>query len=1387
MQELVQGLYKQTNVSKNPPSTWAQAKNIVVGRKLRSVSNEEGFVNITDVSDLEGTIIGCIPLNESAIVFTEFAGEGIIGEVSATGYEVIIRSTGLNFNINNPISGDYIYNFREELTIVFWDGLADNANPPKLLNTDCLPFKVDVDKRPIDISDLILLKLFPDIGCTDIVLNNVLDGGGTWDTGAHYFTKAYVLPDNSITNYTPLSNPVFIIKDLTSNDYNLIDGGEAGTNTTKSISLTFNNLITNYKKIRIACISKINGVLSAFTFPDREIRNTELTIRLTRTEDIINTSVGSIIVPNANFNRINSGVFLENRLHIANLKQEDKLDYQAYANNIKVKWIRNQNIKLGQYEGSYKDPIILFDKKGFAADEVYGFVIAFGLKDGTISEWFHIPGRDSAPIGIGGFGDRSLISTINIVFPSPNYTEALLVDPNAQYFQLFNSAKATGEMGFWENENETYADVDCSDIKDATGVIGTLRNEKVRHHKFPSYVQLNSWGSPFYDATAVAPANNIVEFRGITENFAGANAWFGPPGVKDRLRYVWSNSLALTVDPVYFTQLDDSPLILEAVSTFTVLIRIDFEITAGCITDLEFIIENPSGTELKTYSINLTGSAFAWQAGSINEVFQFKLYTGYKIRLSWTKNSKVNYPRFRNGNSLTITVNNFNEITTDTKAMGVRFEDIYVPPEIADKVTCHYFGYLQRDLQNNIKVATSLIDRDVVAEDTDREFRIRNFDLGANKPQLEVNYLKSILYYATPAVPKIDNIYGIVLTAEPQIYQQDFKAVEKSEYKLLIDFLESGETREGNDFGVKTVNTYTTEATTPTRNFGTLVSLYTYRKDLYFNYSVQKVVIMGYKPIAATQEMYGGDVHINYISLLHGLQIYRAALPTIVYPELFYFLLKNYVTENVTNSEMRYSDESNKYAPRDLGFFVTSEPFIYLALDYSQANPDAVRYTEIDKVDYRIPTWNLYNKDYTSVNDIIPQLIFECNDDCNTFTNSFPFRIARSLISGNEDGTASWRKFLANDYYDMPYKDKGSITRIVNYGNSLVIHQTYSTFLASTKDVITTAETDLYIGKGDIFDREPKELMISGSSNAYAGCQSRWAGVVTKHGYIFWDMLAGKVFIFTGKIKEISSEGLKFYLEKNGQLLDKTIDNPFIDRGLCVGYDEKENRALFTKTDSANSFTLSYSFHLGKWVCNHDYIPNGYYNNRAGEFALRSAGGNSGGTTFPAVFKMNIENTYGKYFLSATTFPSYLDVVISTKELVKFISIIWETEVYELTNNETNRYYDETITQIMCYDNYRCTGLIDLQNNKNIVNDNLRRTLTTWMFNEIRDIVIDKDNITIFENGDINLANLNNNTLFFKKSKFIDNFIVIRLQYDNLVQKGIDIKGVTVTAIKSER
>ena len=121
-----------------------------------------------------------------------------------------------------------------------------------------------------------------------------------------------------------------------------------------------------------------------------------------------------MLTPTTTFKRVKTGTILENRLHVSNTKQQEILDYQAYANNIKMTWVRVDDINLLKSKGSYKDPLFLFDKKGYAMDSVYAPVIIFKLLDGTFSRAFHIP--NVAPRGLAsyvGFFPNDLISDIN--------------------------------------------------------------------------------------------------------------------------------------------------------------------------------------------------------------------------------------------------------------------------------------------------------------------------------------------------------------------------------------------------------------------------------------------------------------------------------------------------------------------------------------------------------------------------------------------------------------------------------------------------------------------------------------------------------------------------------------------------------------------------------------------------------------------------------------------------------------------------------------------------------------------------------------------------------------------------------------------------------------
>jgi hypothetical protein len=131
--ELNKGMYQDTTLDKTPQGAWRVARNIVVGQSLRNVVNERGFNKVTNMGNFDGIIIGFIEMNNDVVFFTQ---NGAVGEIVVFNdmltYQRILRSTALNFSIDNPIRGDYTYNFKGERIITWWDGLADDANEYRL-------------------------------------------------------------------------------------------------------------------------------------------------------------------------------------------------------------------------------------------------------------------------------------------------------------------------------------------------------------------------------------------------------------------------------------------------------------------------------------------------------------------------------------------------------------------------------------------------------------------------------------------------------------------------------------------------------------------------------------------------------------------------------------------------------------------------------------------------------------------------------------------------------------------------------------------------------------------------------------------------------------------------------------------------------------------------------------------------------------------------------------------------------------------------------------------------------------------------------------------------------------------------------------------------------
>lgn len=1355
--ELNKSLIKQTTLDKIPQGAWYNARNIVVGESIRNIVNEKGFKNVTRLYSTgnETWLIGYIEMNEDVVVFLHdtFLGAStcIVGIVdNMNTYRTIISSIYLNFSLNNPIRGDFTRNFKNERIIVWWDGLEDSANTPKTLNIDCLPFDVNINFEPA-FADLNLLELFPTIKHLDITLNSVNDGGGKLATGAYWITRAYVHPDGSVTNFSIPSNPIFIYEDITSKRYPEIGGCPVGTISTKSITITLNNLSSEFNNLQIGLISRVGGVLSAKIIPNIKYNTTSKEITITGEESTaFDTSIGSIIVPNSTYKRVHSGVFLQDRLYLTNLKKEVDIDYQQYANNIKAEWVRTEDVSLGSYAGSYKDPVFLFDKKGFAFDEVYGFVMAFGMLDGTISNWFHIVGRAKSTIGIGVYEDDALVSVINGTNPDANFDEALLLDANIKYYQAFNTAKSDGTMGYWENYDETYPDEDCSDIKDAAGVvIGTLRNEKVRHHKMPDINQLNTWGSPIY--TQAGSAIGDVFFQ--TPNLLALGPWAGA----GNLDYDFPTRIASGLIDGSITDTSVPGLMTLTITTNETLnFTLRTRLKGNSKAEFEFVILNTANTIIFRRYLSINGNIFFTDdtGEQIDNISNLQLKVGYVIRARCTRENTIDSPSVLFGTNMLR--DNFEDGSTTGKVLGVKFSDVNIPTHIRDKISCVYFGFLKRTTSNSTKVAQSVIDYNQDAIDVNKIFGIRHHDISHIQAGIETNYLKTNYYLSNASIMGISSIYlgGYTLNIA-QTYNNTFRHIKRGEYKPRIAFPEDGITIQEPEYEIETTNNYTL----PAANF-VIASLFRYKKNVYQDYATHKVTIMGVfdAPFIGSKTVYNGDVHLNYQSLVHRIN----------YSAYDYFLF-HYVMENITNVELRHGSEQFPVPPKELGKFDL---------------------TSTDGVGVEAFNGWIYNDDYTSHNDLIPSVIFECLTLCDNSTNKFPFRIARSTIINTESTINSWRTFKVNEYYEMKDRDKGEVYRIDKYGGSLLINQLYSFFVAQVKDIIYTNDTDLFIGRGDIFDRDPREVVPSGKSNSFAGCQSLWGARVTKQGYIFVDKNAGKVFVFRGELEEVSANGMYQFFETHLKDTTGSIgDNPFDSNGIIIGFDNEENRLLITVLKEEQPYTLSYSFHREGWICLHDYLPIAYTDNVKGVFNFLNI---IDGINRPTIYKMNsTEVGRGIYHAPFIIYPWYIDVVFVAEEFVRFMALYWETDFMDIVPERLNNLrYDLTLSHIMAYDNHRNTGLINVRPGRSItsgVNNNTRRVLDGWQYTGLRDAVIDKNVKTVDDFGNVDTTNIDTLQFFAKKSKFISKFIVVRFQGDNTTGFKVILKDVNVSINKSER
>jgi len=502
----LKGINTDTDPIDQPEGSYRDAQNAVISERLGAISSEGGTVSRDAIPSNYKILGDTLVYDGRNILFlagktgTAQQGQSEIGIFDGQSYTSVLSNNDLNFDPSSVVEAVNIVNNQGEV-VVYW---TDGVNPPRYYNID----------DPVAVTNISTTNLFPTISNAPYInLDGINSSGGTLKSGAYYFAVSYIAEDNSRTNYMSITPPIYINDDGDPDNHDIFDGVPAGTQTSKAIRLKLENLDTTYKNFQLAVVRKEGGTIASVDLvPEQSINGSDEIYTYTGSESTVASSLDEIVINTASYKTAGTIAEQDNTLYLGNLSKNPDIGYQKYANNIEVHSYTKEledGDKTVNDGAHYGDGEISFHDKSFKRGEVYAFYIAFVLKNGQETQAYHIPGRrtDGA--------SESSTATFGV-----------------EKYKL-KAELGTNNMGFWENEDETYPDTDDFDVydvqADGTGTqVDSIRNENVRHHHFPEnqdkYMYHNN--SKNFVSMGVnlknikIPANVIDQVRGVKIYYA---------------------------------------------------------------------------------------------------------------------------------------------------------------------------------------------------------------------------------------------------------------------------------------------------------------------------------------------------------------------------------------------------------------------------------------------------------------------------------------------------------------------------------------------------------------------------------------------------------------------------------------------------------------------------------------------------------------------------------------------------------------------------------------------------------------------------------------------------------------------------------------------------
>jgi hypothetical protein len=1215
--ELTKGMNSDFHESNQPENTYRWATNWV-SESYDSLTSELGNSIVNELSgDSNSPInrgykyVGFVTKNNYVVCCSvnSTTGDSEIGiyDEVIDNYTPYINLPELNFNVDYPVRGLAKLNNKGDLVVV----LNDRFNTPKIVTIDLTNLNTTSYYPNLNINNL---ELFPSVINFTGLDTSVIDGGsllvGSYQVFIQYEridgTTSSCYSDNIIHNIDLQSNVSYIT-------------GAIGSSSSKAIQVSFTPDVT-WDKVNIGLANLSNTEVRIIS--SVYIKNSpSITVTLSSfTGELMAGGFDNINVSKVKYSKAHTQTVLNNSLWLGNLTKTSLEIPQRIINTLSMKW-----------KCTWKDKSALPNKtlRSFQPNEVYSMFVRI-LKNGEYSQWYHIAGREASIIK-GLFSPETLtvagvpeVNTIpvNTINENDTYsTSSSIVNcipkgnpqsGRAKYFHYVDSIDSTtvtsstnvdgemelsGQMSYWEQENELYDSYFNGDDLLIGASSGSLASEKVRHHKFPSKQYLNLVTIlKFYTPSSMDGdiSGSVLPYSDKSDLFISKVPELSAEIQLSGEFSAWVSSNIGTYDKIEIgytsRDINNTTVITEDIALFGVYTNrygrqaVGGDNTSQSLTDI-----------YKTDALGFTGGNFNTMTN-----LTYPLNTGQDA-------PDIIHDGIYNGSFQDMTDNfltgNWDEIMPNRQRV---FSLDVVNDSDSTKFLNTNIDYVRHEvLMSSLFSKSNSILRNGDS-DTPLGYPLKNLnsqsDPSSPRPYdcLGRHFLMLFDYTNNSSNPLVGSDGYSCYAASDFTYPNVFtiQNIESSEYilqgtnvsvsseKPINGAVVNGIVYGGNNhLNLKFNNSLNRRLSIN----NALTGASNWRKASLMK---QEIIIGNvnntpnteikaslFSPLSPTPGLVNGYpfvgapfvIPLPYPVIKYAHNTFITTLckfnPTIyssfdtlsieVAPEgkgdVFIsevnYLVNGFATYGYGNSNMSGADDQFN------GGGINS--CIYRYYSHTRKNitervKGVVSLTEKNGF-YPLDTWNSYEFGGSRV---LPQGFYL--DDSwsirnvnflqssvltsySTKQSKFPFRILKSMVTQKESYTENWTTFPVLDYYEID-KILGVISNLQGFDEKLLVQTVDRLLMTKASTNLQQSGFSIVIGTGDLFSYPLNEVVLDNSSGGYLGTKHQSACVLTQYGYFTYDVDRRRLYLITkdGNASEISLLGVR-------RLFEQYISNSYVN------------------------------------------------------------------------------------------------------------------------------------------------------------------------------------------------------------------------------------------------